>query len=497
MAGTPSYIQMPVDGSGKQVQAWSNSISGNTVYAEAVVIVDSTGTEKATSGNPLRIDPTGTTVQPVLDGSSSATASAVPADASYVGFNSSGNLVGVSSSTPLPVQVENASAITVVSDSTGTASLSAASWTSATTVNTALTVLSNSFTYTSALIQLSCDGSLGTGVVTIEGSIDNSNWEIVPYYLLNSGLAAGLIVTTGVYSNFPGSLTVELQVPLTNLPYLRVRLSTVITGSHTLTIGYTLQTNTTVPFLPVLVGNSSLVVTGAAGNGSAPSGNPVLIAGWDGTNAHTFLSDSSGRLQVIGDLGNNSGAPSTTHIPALTVIANAAAPTWTEGNECLLSSNLAGQLRVLVGNGANVATVKAASTAAVATDTAFVVSQNPLSQPQVIGYMMDSTGVQRAISQVAFSSSASGVHTLVAASGSTKVYILSWWVSNGATANGVNLQSHTTTGITTGVVNMAVNGGAVFPPNNGSWITGASGEAIDFNLTGSSQVNGGATYCQF
>ena len=176
MAGTPSYIQMPVDGSGKQVQAWSNSISGNTVYAEAVVIVDSTGTEKATSGNPLRIDPTGTTVQPVLDGSSSATASTVPADASYVGFNSSGNLVGVSSSTPLPVQVENASAITVVSDSTGTASLSAASWTSATTVNTALAVLSNSFTYTSALIQLSCNGSLGPGVVTIEGSIDNSNW---------------------------------------------------------------------------------------------------------------------------------------------------------------------------------------------------------------------------------------------------------------------------------------------------------------------------------
>src|SRR5437868_5559247 len=32
-----------------------------------------------------------------------ATAAAVPADADYVGFNSGGNLVGVSSSNPLPV----------------------------------------------------------------------------------------------------------------------------------------------------------------------------------------------------------------------------------------------------------------------------------------------------------------------------------------------------------------------------------------------------------
>ena len=492
MAGTPSYIQMPVDGSGKQVQAWSNSISGNTVYAEAVVIVDSTGTEKATSGNPLRIDPTGTTVQPVLDGSSSATASAVPADASYVGFNSSGDLVGVSSSTPLPVQVENASAITVVSDSTGTASLSAASWTSATTVNTALTVLSNSFTYTSALIQLSCDGSLGTGVVTIEGSIDNSNWEIVPYYLLNSGLAAGLIVTTGVYSNFPGSLTVELQVPLTNLPYLRVRLSTVITGSHTLTIGYTLQTNTTAPFLPVLVGNSSLVVTGAAGNGATLSGNPVLIAGSDGTAARNIATDTGGQVKVLVE---NSPAVTITSGTITTVSTVTAVTAITDALP--EGSNIIGYVELIDVGGTHVATVKAANTAAAITDTALVVSQNPLSQSQVIGYMMDSTGVQRAISQVAFSSATSGAHTLVAASGSTKVYILSWWVSNGATANGVNLQSHTTTGITTGVVNMAVNGGAVFSPNNGSWITGASGEAIDFNLTGSSQVNGGATYCQF
>ena len=152
---------------------------------------------------------------------------------------------------------------------------------------------------------------------------------------------------------------------------------------------------------------------------------------------------------------------------------------------------------VKVTDGTNTGAVKAASTASVAGDTAQVVAVNPLSQPQVIGYMMDSTGVQRAISQVAFSSASSGAHTLVASSGSTKVYILSWWVSCGGTATNVNLQSHTTTTTTTGVVNMAVNGGAVFPPNNGTWLTGVGGEAVDFNLSASNQVNGGATYCQF
>ena len=65
MAGNPNYIEMPVDGAGKKVQTWDNTIGGNDVHTEAITITDSTGTEKATSGNPLRVDPTGTTVQPV------------------------------------------------------------------------------------------------------------------------------------------------------------------------------------------------------------------------------------------------------------------------------------------------------------------------------------------------------------------------------------------------------------------------------------------------
>lgn len=60
-----SFIQMPIDGAGKKVQTWVNTIGPDNVNTEAVTLTDSAGTEKGTSGNPLRTDPTGTTVQPV------------------------------------------------------------------------------------------------------------------------------------------------------------------------------------------------------------------------------------------------------------------------------------------------------------------------------------------------------------------------------------------------------------------------------------------------
>lgn len=59
------YIQMPADGVGKKVQAWSNALGPGTLYSEAITITDSTGVEKGTSTNPVRVDPTGVTVQPV------------------------------------------------------------------------------------------------------------------------------------------------------------------------------------------------------------------------------------------------------------------------------------------------------------------------------------------------------------------------------------------------------------------------------------------------
>lgn len=38
-----SFIQVAIDGIGKKMQTWLNTISGNDVHAEAVVLVDTTG----------------------------------------------------------------------------------------------------------------------------------------------------------------------------------------------------------------------------------------------------------------------------------------------------------------------------------------------------------------------------------------------------------------------------------------------------------------------
>ena len=76
-----------------------------TKLCTGFVLMDSTGTEKATSGNPVRIDPVGTTTQPVTcvsgciggggaNAAASATATAVPTAADYQGLNIGSNLQG-------------------------------------------------------------------------------------------------------------------------------------------------------------------------------------------------------------------------------------------------------------------------------------------------------------------------------------------------------------------------------------------------------------------
>lgn len=54
------------------------------------------------------------------------------------------------------------------------------------------------------------------------------------------------------------------------------------------------------------------LVTGGAASGSAVSGNPVLVAGTDGTDARSLLADTSGRVEVVGaaaDGANVAGNP--------------------------------------------------------------------------------------------------------------------------------------------------------------------------------------------
>lgn len=52
----------------------------------------------------------------------------------------------------------------------------------------------------------------------------------------------------------------------------------------------------------------TVTVVGAAADGAAVSGNPVLVAGSDGTNAERLLVDSSGQLRAIPSAGAVAGS---------------------------------------------------------------------------------------------------------------------------------------------------------------------------------------------
>lgn len=69
----------------------------------------------------------------------------------------------------------------------------------------------------------------------------------------------------------------------------------------------------------------------------------------------------SGTQTVAGNLSNNAGAPGAVNIGALQAIANAAAPSWTEGRLVLASVDLGGSLRALITNTVTVSGTVAAT----------------------------------------------------------------------------------------------------------------------------------------
>lgn len=93
------------------------------------------------------------------------------------------------------------------------------------------------------------------------------------------------------------------------------------------------------------INGTAVVAPGAMGDGTSNI-QPVWVAGYDGTNMRGLLTDSSGRLVVIGSLTHNNTAPTTGNIGVLPAVASSAVPTYNAGDQVLLSTDLSGQLRV-------------------------------------------------------------------------------------------------------------------------------------------------------
>ena len=159
----------------------------------------------ATDGTDMRaltVDGSGYLKVNVAAGSSgnsaaSATGSGVPADADYVGFNSSGNLVGVSSSNPLPVTVSAVSTINTV--------------TAVTSITNAVTVqgnVANGSAVSGSNAPVLIAGSDGTDVRTI--ATDGSGFQKI------IGCQAAGSATTGDPVQIAGGDGTDVRLILTD-----------------------------------------------------------------------------------------------------------------------------------------------------------------------------------------------------------------------------------------------------------------------------------------
>jgi|SRR5665213_449309 len=154
------------------------------------------------------------------------------------------------------------------------------------------------------------------------------------------------VTDTGSTTAVTGNVTV-VQPTGTNLHVVNDASSAVIghvitdTGSVT---NATLSAETTKVIGTVNQGTSPWVTSLAS---TTITGN-VTVVQPTGTNLHVVVdSGSSLTAAVTGTLTNNNAAPAATNIGVLPAVANAANPTWTEGDQVLLSEDLSGHLRVV------------------------------------------------------------------------------------------------------------------------------------------------------
>lgn len=137
-----------------------------------------------------------------------------------------------------------------------------------------------------------------------------------------------------------GSISAKLRfIAGTGIPIT----GTVTVGSHAVTNAGTFavqaaQSGTWTVQPGNTANTTAWLVTGTGGTFPATQSGTWTVQPGNTANTTAWL--------FAGGLTNNGAAPGATNIGALTVIANASAPSWTEGRQVLLSSDLSGALRV-------------------------------------------------------------------------------------------------------------------------------------------------------
>ncbi len=165
-------------------------------------------------------------------------------DAGFEQITDGTNTVAVKAASTAPVATDpalvvtispNSAAITADSSGSGTSNPTAASWTSATSNNTAVAIYNANFSYNTAIITFNQTTTISGGAANFEVSNDNSNWVSI------EGLPEGGGSLAASYAFNPNTY-VAFAFNISGWQYFRVRLSPAITGTGTVTVGYAVQT---------------------------------------------------------------------------------------------------------------------------------------------------------------------------------------------------------------------------------------------------------------
>src|SRR5579863_399056 len=171
--------------------------------------------------------------------------------------------------------------------SVGENNASFVSWTSATAQNTVAMLVSNDYSYNTILVTLNQTTTLTGGVVTFEGSIDG-----VTFFPLQ-GFSPGSFTPIGPTYTLAPNIYATFSFNLTGVPYFQVRLSTVISGTGTVTIGYAADS---------FVNTIGAAVTGTvtANQGGAPWSQNLTQVNGVAVGSPSAFGTSPGAVNVIG-----------------------------------------------------------------------------------------------------------------------------------------------------------------------------------------------------
>ena len=302
---------LPITGS---ISATNPSVGviGSPIPADATMlgVKDGSGNLQAVSATyPVRVDPTGTTTQPVSFG-------ALPAGTNQIGLVAQGTAAALTAGWP-----------TV----DGLLAPVTATWTSSTTTNTAIT-LSNTQGYATALLTLNQTNSMNLFTVVGEG-YDGTNWVGISSITdaigstYNGTIVLGATTTQHFYQfNIVGFQQFRIRVTVATIaggqavfalsaqatPVTNFAVITGILGS------VTLASNPSVIIGKVdILGNAGVVLDAVLG--ATKPANVLQVGGNDGTNAYAVPLASGGGAVVVAGTGtlavqNTAATPAGTNL---------------------------------------------------------------------------------------------------------------------------------------------------------------------------------------